>query len=74
MGDWRAFSGGVLGLHWQLLGLRAEGNWRLTERQILFRVGVAVSAGTPECRETSFLGPACAQRAGSGLGSGFLES
>ena len=38
--DWAAFSGGVIGIYRQLLGLRATGDWHLTKGQLLARVGL----------------------------------
>ncbi|CAE6916088.1 unnamed protein product [Symbiodinium sp. CCMP2592] len=38
--DWQSFSGGVLGLYRQMLGLRATGDWHVTECQLLSRVGL----------------------------------
>ncbi|OLQ08158.1 hypothetical protein AK812_SmicGene8346 [Symbiodinium microadriaticum] len=38
--EWAAFSGGVIGLYRQLLGLRAEGDWHLTEAQLVSRAGL----------------------------------
>ncbi|CAE7745718.1 unnamed protein product, partial [Symbiodinium sp. CCMP2456] len=37
--EWAAFSGGIVGLFRQLLGLREE-NWRVTELQIVARTGL----------------------------------
>ena len=38
--EWAAFSGGLIGLYRQLLGLRAEGDWHLTEAQLVSRAGL----------------------------------
>ena len=38
--DWILFSGGLLGLYRQLMGLRAQGHWNLTVSQILASTGL----------------------------------
>ena len=38
--DWRSFAEGVMGIYRQLLGLRATGDWHVTEHQLRARVGL----------------------------------
>ncbi|CAE7680575.1 unnamed protein product, partial [Symbiodinium sp. CCMP2456] len=54
--DWSAFSGGVLGMYRQLLGLRATGAWNLTTHQLLARVGLPSPAALLNAERLRFLG------------------
>ena len=54
--DWRAFSGGIMGMYRQLLGLRAQGNWHLTESQLLARVGLPSPVALLHAERLRFLG------------------
>ncbi|CAE7020364.1 unnamed protein product [Symbiodinium sp. CCMP2456] len=40
-GEWRTFSGGLVGLYRQLLGLRAAGKWNYTTAQLLCLTGLS---------------------------------
>ena len=38
--EWTCFSGGIISIYRQMLGLRAEQSWNLTEAQLISRVGL----------------------------------
>ncbi|CAE7231230.1 unnamed protein product [Symbiodinium sp. CCMP2592] len=54
--DWRSFSGGVLGLYRQMLGLRATGDWHVTESQLISRVGLPSPAALLHIERLRLLG------------------
>ncbi|CAE7865768.1 unnamed protein product, partial [Symbiodinium necroappetens] len=54
--DWILFSGGLLGLYRQLMGLRAQGNWNLTVSQILASTGLPAADTILHVERLRFLG------------------
>ena len=54
--DWAAFSGGVLGIYRQLLGLRSTGEWHQTRSQLLARAGLPSPEALLHLERMRFLG------------------
>ena len=54
--DWRLFSGGVLSLYRQLLGLRASGRWNYTSAQLLDMTGLPSPQTLLHLERLRFLG------------------
>ncbi|CAE7265178.1 unnamed protein product, partial [Symbiodinium sp. CCMP2456] len=54
--DWILFSGGLLGLYRQLMGLRAQGQWNLTASQILSATGLPPADTVLHAERLRFLG------------------